>query len=85
MAKRQQGDRAALENKADAIIAHPNAVVFARGFEAFEVGNLLKDPCAFHLLNDLPDSAKPRGVCDGGQISLERFAESRVHPARASR
>ncbi len=80
-----KGDRSALENKADAVMAQANAVVFARGFEALEVGNLLKGSCVFDSLNDFPDSAKQRRVCNGGQICVEGLAESSVHAARASR
>jgi hypothetical protein len=35
---------ATLEDKANAVIAHANAVVFAPGFQPFEIGNLLKGP-----------------------------------------
>ena len=54
--------RMALENKSDAIISDADTVVFARGFEAFEIGNLLKGLRSFHLLDDFLDSPKQRGV-----------------------
>lgn len=49
---------AALENQADAVIAYANAVVFAGGFQTFEVGNLRKGLRGLHLLDDFFDSAK---------------------------
>ena len=77
--------RAALENKADAVIAQANAVVFACGFETLEVGNLLEGSGRLHLLDDFSDSPEQRGVSDGGEVRVKRLAKRRVHATRASR
>ena len=71
-------DRTALEDKTD-------AVVLAGGFEAFEIGNLLKSLGRLDLLDDFPDSAKQRGVVDASQVCVEGFAEGGLHAQRASR
>jgi hypothetical protein len=57
---------AALKNKTNPVITHPNAIVFAGGFETLEIGNLLKGPGRFNLLNDLSDPAEQRRVLDDG-------------------
>jgi hypothetical protein len=54
-----------LENKAEPVIAHADAIVFATGFQSFEIGNLLERPGGFHLLDDLLDPAQQRGIPDG--------------------
>lgn len=58
--------RTTLQNKANPVNARANTTVFADGFEALEVGNLLKGPGCFHLLNDLSDPAEQRHVRDDG-------------------
>jgi hypothetical protein len=78
-------DRAVLEDKTYAVIAHADSVIFARGFETFEVWYLLESPGGFHKLDHFSDSAKQRGVGDGRQVRLEGFAEGGVRAARARR
>lgn len=78
-------DRAVLENKTHAVIAYANTIILARGFEAFEVGNLLESSGGFHMLDHFLDPAKQRGVGDGRQVCLEDFAEGGVQAARARR
>ena len=63
--------RAGLKYKAGPVIANPNAIVFAGGFEALEIGNLLKGSSGFDLLNDFPDPAEQCRVYDSGQIRVK--------------
>ena len=53
-----------LKNKADTIISHPNAVVFAISVKALEVRNFLETSGAFHLLDHLLDSIQKPGIRD---------------------
>lgn len=78
-------DRTVFEYKTHTVIAHTNTVILAGGFEAFEIGNLLKSSGGFHLFDHFPDPAKQRGGGDDGQICLEGFAKGRLQAARAKR
>ena len=64
-----------LEHKADAVISHANPVVFACGFEAFEIGNLLEGLRRFDLFDHSLNSAQQRHIRDLGQIGVKRFAD----------
>ena len=52
-------DRAVFKNKAEPILAQPDAVILAGGLEPFEIGNLLERPRGFDLLDDFTDAAQP--------------------------
>lgn len=76
--------RAALENKTDAVIPHAEAVVFAGGCETFEIGNLLEGSCGLCLLDHLLDPSQQRGVGNGREVRGKGFPKGRPHTARAS-
>lgn len=49
-------DCAILEYKAYTIVADSNAVIFSRGFETLEIGNLLERTGSFHLFDHSLDA-----------------------------
>ena len=66
-----KGDCTLLENKAQAIIADTNAVVFALGLQLFEVGNLLECSGRLHLFNHTLNPPTQSGIGEGGQASAK--------------
>jgi len=80
-----EGDRALFENKADTIIAKPDAEILSLCVKTLQVGNLPKGSGGFHLFDHFSDSSQQPGIGNNGQILVKGFSKKGCHVACSNR